>query len=134
MKYEKSCGAVVYKFESENRLYLIEHMALGHISLPKGHVEDGETEAETALREIREETNLEAELDTNFRKTITYSPFEGITKDVVFFTAKAKEGALINQESEVSGLEWLSFEDAMNILTYDTDKEVLTAAHEYLNG
>ena len=44
MKYEKSCGAVVYKEDQGRRLYLIEHMALGHIPLPKGHVEEGETE------------------------------------------------------------------------------------------
>ena len=67
MKKEKSCGAAVYKYENGKRLYLLEHMVQGHISLPKGHVEQNETETETAEREIREETNLTVKLDTNFR-------------------------------------------------------------------
>lgn len=77
MKKEKSCGAVVFRREGERVLFLLEHMVQGHISLPKGHVESGETEAETALREIREETGLEAVLDTSFRHVITYSPAPG---------------------------------------------------------
>ena len=74
MKFEKSCGAVVYKAVSDVTLFLIEHMALGHTSLPKGHMEEGETEEETAVREIKEETNLDVVLDTRFRHTISYSP------------------------------------------------------------
>ena len=108
---EKSCGAVVYKTEGNERFYLIEHMAVGHLSLPKGHVENSETEAETALREIKEETNLDVELDTSFREVISYSPYHDCVKDVVFFVAKAKAGPLVNQESEVSLLEWKSFEE-----------------------
>ncbi|MBQ9251414.1 MAG: NUDIX domain-containing protein [Clostridia bacterium] len=134
MKLEKSCGAVVYKLEGTSPLFLIEHMALGHTSIPKGHVEGNETEEETALREIREETNLEVDLDTGFRHTISYSPFEGIHKDVVFFIARAKTDLLINQESEVSALEWLPFDDAVAAMTYDTDKETLQAARKYLDA
>ena len=133
IKKEKSCGAVVYKQEGGKRLYLIEHMALGHTSIPKGHVEGDETETETALREIREETNLDAEIDTGFRHVITYSPFPGIIKDVVFFTAEAVTDTLINQESEVSGLEWMELDDALRALTHDSDKEVLASAAEYLD-
>ncbi|MBQ7646054.1 MAG: NUDIX domain-containing protein [Clostridia bacterium] len=59
MILERSCGAVVYKRTDKRVLYLIEHMARGHVSLPKGHVEDGETEEQTARREIKEETNLD---------------------------------------------------------------------------
>ncbi len=133
MKFEKSCGAVVYKKENGEYLFLIEHMAQGHTSIPKGHVENDETEEQTALREIKEETNLEAKLDTNFRHKITYSPFEGIMKDVIFFVAEANSEKLINQECEVSSLEWMNFDDAVNAVTFDTDKETLKLAFEYLN-
>ncbi|MBQ6384204.1 MAG: NUDIX domain-containing protein [Clostridia bacterium] len=132
MKKEKSCGAVVWKKENGKILFLIEHMALGHISLPKGHVEGNETEEETALREIREETNLEVRLDTGFRHVVTYSPRSGILKDVVFFIAEAVSDRLINQECEVSALEWLPFEQALKILTYTTDRDILSLAAEYL--
>jgi len=57
-KREKSCGAIVYRRESGNVLYLIIQQKSRHWSFPKGHVERGESEKETALREIREETGL----------------------------------------------------------------------------
>ena len=133
MKREKSCGAVVYKREEDRYLFLIEHMRLGHISLPKGHVENGETETQTALREIKEETNLDVRIDTEFRRVITYSPCPGVVKDVVFFIAEAASDVLINQECEVSGLEWLPFDEAVETLTFDSDRETLRKAQEYLN-
>ena len=132
MKQEKSCGAVVYKREKERVFFLIEHMALGHVSIPKGHVEEGETETQTALREIKEETNLDVSLDAGFRNVITYSPYPGVIKDVVFFVAEAVSDELINQECEVSGLEWLSYEDAQKVLTFESDRDTLRKAREYL--
>ena len=124
MKFEKSCGAVVYKAVSDVTLFLIEHMALGHTSLPKGHMEEGETE---------EETNLDVVQDTRFRHTISYSPYPGIEKTVVFFAAEAASDSLVNQECEVSALEWMPYEQACLAMTYDEDKETLAAAKKYLD-
>ncbi len=132
MKHEKSCGAVVYKTSDGEHRFLIEHMALGHTSIPKGHMEKGETEEQTAVREIKEETNLDVRLDTRFRRTISYSPYPGVQKEVVFFLAEAASETLINQECEVSALEWMPFEEALGAVTYDTDKETLKAAEAYL--
>ena len=89
MKHEKSCGAVVYRMEEGQLFFLVEHMKMGHISIPKGHVEGNETEEETARREIKEETNLDVRMDTAFRHEISYSPASGILKQVVFFAAEA---------------------------------------------
>ena len=72
MKKEKSCGAVVFRREKDGLVFLVETMTLGHISLPKGHVEDGETEEETARREIREETGKS--LDELFREVFKCLP------------------------------------------------------------
>ena len=132
MKYEKSCGAAVYRIEQGTILFLIEHMKLGHISIPKGHMEGQETEEETAVREIREETGLEVELDTAFRHAVRYSPRAGIEKEVVFFTAQLTGGEMQNQECEVSALEWLPYDRAVEAVTYRTDKEVLAHASAYL--
>ncbi len=132
MKYEKSCGAAVYRFRNGILYFLVEHMIQGHTSIPKGHVEGDETEEETAVREIREETGLEVKLDTAFRREISYSPFEGIEKKVVFFAAEPAGGEMKNQECEVSGLEWLPADEAVKAVTYDTDKEVLAHAAAYL--
>ena len=132
MKFEKSCGAVVYRIESGELLFLIEHMVKGHVSIPKGHVEGDETEEETALREIREETGLEVRLDTAFRHEAHYSPDVGIEKQVVFFCAQPTGGEMKNQECEVSLLEWLQYERAIEAVTYDSVREVLVHAAEYL--
>ena len=132
MKYEKSCGAVVYQWTEGQPLFLVEHMVKGHISLPKGHVEGRETETETALREIMEETSLSVRLDTAFRHEVSYSPAEGVQKTVVFFIAEALPGQMKNQECEVSGLEWLPGGAAVEAVTYSTDKEVLRHAISWL--
>lgn len=131
---EKSCGAVVYKKEEEKIYFLIEEMKAGHYSIPKGHVENNETEIETALREIKEETNLEVNLDSSFREVVSYSPYEGCIKDVVFFVAEAKTFDMKEQLIEVTSLKWLEPVDAINILTFDSDKEVLRKALKYLGG
>ncbi len=134
MKYEKSCGAVVYRFQNNQLFFLVEHMRLGHTSIPKGHVEGNETEAETAIREIREETNLEVRLDTVFRHEICYSPAKDTEKQVIFFAAEAVTGNMKNQECEVSALEWLPYEQAIRAVTYDSDKDVLNHAAVYLGA
>ena len=92
MKKEKSCGAVVYRQgETGVEVLIIKHKNGGHWAFPKGHVEKKETEPETALREIKEETGLKVELDTGFREMVTYSPKPNVMKDVIYFAAKAKK-------------------------------------------
>ena len=134
MRKERSYGAVVYKKENGEYLYLIEYMRLGHISLPKGHIEEGETPLECTLREIREETNLKVEVDMNFSHTITYSPKPDTIKDVTFFVAEAKSSDLVPQPEEVSSLAWMKKEDALKVLTFQSDKDTLVDADHYLNS
>ena len=75
MTHEKSCGALIYrKKQGEYELLLIRHRSGGHWSFPKGHVENNETEIETALREIREETGLRVALQKGFRQCVEYFP------------------------------------------------------------
>ena len=132
MKYEKSCGAVVYTVRDGQRLYLVEHTPSGKYVLPKGHVEAGESEAETALREIREETNLEVALDCSFREIAVYSPKLNVEKTVVFFLAQPTSWELIPQSGEVESLSWLPFEEAEPLMTYPPVREVLIKAEACL--
>ena len=75
MKHEKSCGAIVYrKLGDTYQLLLIKHKFGGHWSFPKGHVEKGENEFQTALREVKEETGLEVTLQKEFRQCVEYFP------------------------------------------------------------
>ena len=121
MKYEKSCGAVVFNGDK----VLVIQQVKGHWGFPKGHVEPGETEVETAKREIKEETNLDVEINDKYRYVEHYSPKEGVEKDVVFFVAKKVGGDVKVQEEEVRCTEWLLPEDAMERLTYDSSKRIL---------
>ena len=121
MKYEKSCGAVVFDGDK----VLVIQQVKGHWGFPKGHVEPGETEVETALREIKEETNLDVEINDKYRYVEHYSPEEGIEKDVVFFIAEKTGGEIKVQEEEVLSTEWLLPKDALERVTYDSSKRIL---------
>ena len=133
MRKEKSCGAVIYKYiDNELFILLLKHN-LGHWSFAKGHVEDSETEQETAIREIKEETNLDVTINSDFRYVITYSPYEGAIKDVVYFLATTNSNNIKAQQSEISEIKWFKYEDAISMITYEDDRKVLMKAIEYLN-
>ena len=74
--YEKSCGAVIFrKNKNDVKLLLVKNHNGRHWSFPKGHIEENETEEETAIREIKEETNLDVKIMDNFREVSSYCPF-----------------------------------------------------------
>ena len=128
MKKEYSYGAVVYQYKNGQIVYLIEHMALGHVSLPKGHIEKGETPVMCAKRELKEETNLDVEIDTSFQYVITYLPKPDVSKDVTFFLGTPTTLDLKPQLEEVESLEWVTLNQALSLFTFQTDKDVLIAA------
>lgn len=134
MRYERSYGAIVYKIKDDGIYILIEHMIQGHNTMPKGHIEEGESEVECATREIKEETNLDVTIDTSFSRDITYSPYPDIEKTCTYFIAELKEEEekLKPQECEVNSLEWLKIDEAISSLTYQNDREVLIAFKEEL--
>lgn len=133
MKKEYSFGAVIYRYNNGKREFIVEEMNLGHISLPKGHIEEGETPIETARREIKEELGLDANINDAFRKTITYSPAFGVIKDVTFFLATVEEKEITVQKEEVSKAYFLEYEEAYNRITHTSDKKVLQSANRYLD-
>ena len=123
---ETSVGAFIYKIENNEILFLLVYSKRNNEwGFPKGHVEDGETEIQTAVREIKEETNLDVEIDETKRFVEHYSPEDGIEKDVVFFVAKKTGGEIKVQEEEVKDTKWLTINEAMEILTYESSKRIL---------
>lgn len=134
MKYEKSCGAVVYRWHQNTLEFMILHMQRGHFSLPKGHVEPGESERQTARREILEETGAHVVLHFRFRHVVTYSPFPHVTKDVVFFLARYRYGTIVPQLEEVQAIHWLPVDEAIAHVSYPTDQHVLRLAAEFLTS
>ena len=104
MKREKSCGVLVLR-QQEDELYvvLLRHRFGGHWSFPKGHVEAGESERQTALREVREETGLTGiKLMDGFRESVEYSPKPGVKKQVVYFLGTTEQEKLVQQEEEIN--------------------------------
>ena len=114
------------------RLYLIEQMQKGHRSICKGHMEKDESEHQTAAREILEETGLTVKFVEGFREIIEYSPYENCLKTVVFFLAYTDSMNVVSQEEEIKEIYWLSFDEAMTALTFDSDRATLQKAEQFL--
>ncbi len=124
MRKEKSCGAlVVRRGKEEAEILLIKHNG-GHWAFPKGHVEAGETEEQTAVREVREETGLVVKLDTRYREMVTFSPAPRTLKDVVYFAATVVSGTETPQLSEVSDVRWVPFSKAERYITFGNDRHL----------
>lgn len=118
--FEKSCGAIVF---DESNVLLVTHQE-GHTSFPKGHVESEETEEETAIREVLEETNVKIEINSNYRYVSEYSPREGVKKTVVYFLGKKISGIIHEQEIEIKKAIWVNKYKVLDYLTHDDTKEI----------
>lgn len=134
MKHEKSCGAIVYKFGEDGQpmLLLVKHRYGGHWAFPKGHVEAGENEFQTAHREILEETGLNVRLKEGFRESVEYSPKPNVMKEVVYFLGEVVDGQEHRQEAEISDLKWLSIEDAQRQVTHENNRRLIEDAKRFL--
>ena len=135
MIYEKSCGFVVYRESSGVREYLLVSALNGKYGFPKGHVERGETEYETAVRELKEETNLEVRFVDGFRRQIEYRlPQKRDTmKRCVYFLGEYTEGEIICQEEEVLDAVFVDFDRAIEMIPFANARAVLQEADEYIN-
>ena len=134
---EKSCGIVLF---NSDEFLLIQHPTKsngdeGHWDFPKGHVEDNETELETAKRELIEETGIvNFRLFDGFRHRIEYNFQKGneiIPKEVIFFLAESNTKE-VKLSSEHENFVWLNSDLAFNKLTYTNAKEVLVAVKTFL--
>lgn len=134
MRKEKSCGAIIYRINNKKLEYLLIRQNEGTWGSPKGHMEKGETELDTAIREIKEETNIDAIVDTNFRKEITYYIEEkDIMKTSLYFVATSNSFNIKLQDEEISEYVWLDYEESLNKITYDNFKGIFIEANKYLN-
>ena len=130
LKKEKSCGCVIME---KDKVLLIQQIE-GNWGFPKGHMEVGETEVETAIREVKEETNLDVEINENKRYTVEYITGRNTYKEVVFFLAKKISGNEKYQESEITAMKWMNFDDAMKTLTYDKTRKLFSNILKEENG
>ena len=135
MVWEKSCGALVVRREGDNYyILMIRHKPKGNRSFPKGHMEAGETEYATALREVMEETSSQIAIVSDFRATVNYSPSPGVMKEVVYFLAFTTSPSIKPREGEIAEVEWIPLEQAEGCLTHENDKTVFRAAMERMQN
>jgi len=137
MSVEKSAGAVIFRKEKWVIYYLLLHYQAGHWDFVKGNIEKGEEIKQTIIREAEEESGIKGlEFIKGFKETIEYFyKLKGKTifKTVVFFLAETKTKE-IKLSFEHIGFKWLSYEGALEILTYKNAKEVLIKANNFLLG
>ena len=135
-KTEKSCGAVVFTREAGELRYVIITSPEGFCGFPKGHAEAGETEQETALREIREETGLKVRLLEGFRTTDSHPLVrEGkptVIKEIVYFLGEFCAQDPRPQQSEVTRLLLLEYKEAMASFQFESSRRILREAHDFL--
>ena len=135
---ERSAGVVVFVDVAEDvkpgRLFLLLDYGR-HWDYPKGHLEEAEDDRTAALRELREETGIDAELIPGFSHEIGYTFRSGskglVNKRVVFFVARARSRKVRLSEEHI-GYDWLDRPDALRRLTFENARQVLIAADDFL--
>ena len=130
MKTETSAGIVVF----HEKEFLLLHYPEGHWDFPKGVIESGEGHEQAALRETKEETNLEVEIIPGFKQEIHYSferDGEKTSKTVYFFLGKSKTKD-VKLSWEHTAFAWLSYEKALQKLTFENAKDLLRKAKKFL--
>ena len=128
MKREFSAGGIV--FNSKGQVLVTQHSQNKHWSFPKGLIDPGQTTKEAALREVKEEGGIEAEIidkvgDSKYVYTFNN---EKIFKVVTYFLMKYVYGDIKDHDSEVSDIGWYEVEDALKQLSFSRDRELLKEA------
>jgi|TARA_Y100000310_G_scaffold288763_1_gene314703 8-oxo-dGTP pyrophosphatase MutT (NUDIX family) len=131
MKKQKSCGLILFTREKDTK-FLLLHYKHGHWSFIKGHVEEGELDKETVSRETKEETGItDFSFIEGFKEDINYTFKESnktIFKEVTFYLAETKEKD-VRLSDEHIGYEWLGFDDALRLLSFNDTKALLKKAN-----
>lgn len=95
-------------------------------SLPKGKLEQGETDEDCAVREVEEETGLRCSLGSEL-PTIRYVDRKGRFKEVRYWSMEPDSGVLQDGNDEVDEVRWVSLAQAYELLSYVHDREVVAA-------
>lgn len=129
MKREFSAGGIVFK---GNKVLLTQHSQNHHWSFPKGLIDPGQTTEQTAIREVREEGGVNAEIvdKVGYSKYVYTLDGEKIFKVVTYFLMKYVSGKIEDHDWEVENLGWFSPEEALKKLSFSQDKELLKKALE----
>ena len=130
MKREFSAGGIV--FNKKGQVLVTQHSQNKHWGFPKGLIDPGQTPDQTALREVKEEGGVVAEIigKVGYSKYVYTFNNEKIFKIVTYFLLKYVSGETEDHDWEVSDLGWYELEEALKKLSFSHDKELLKKAVE----
>ena len=137
MRSEKSCGTVVFrKTRGKYAVLLIKNKYTDCWSFPKGHVEEGENEYQTAIRETFEETGIEVKIENGFRMESKYmiGKKKNIEKTVVYFTALTTRAFVVPQPEEISAFRWFFEDEFPYDHSFDNDKVIFEEALKFIKA
>src|SRR4051812_4991556 len=133
---EYSSGGVVYRGTPRGYdIAIVNRARHTDWSLPKGHIEDGETREEAAVREVKEETGLDARILAPLDEVMYFytSPKKGLIRKIVYhYLMEAAPGDLCGPNSEVSEARWVPIDEAHALLSYQKDREIVEKAMDRL--
>lgn len=140
---DHSAGGIAYRFAEDGacEIALIATQKGTRWQLPKGTCEDGETPEQTAVREVEEETGLVTE-NQGILKTITYTYYDTYRKEEPVLVNKRVDlyllhmvgGELSDASHEVDSVAWFTPQQALEILAFEAEKEVVALAMERLSN
>jgi 8-oxo-dGTP pyrophosphatase MutT (NUDIX family) len=100
------------------------------LALPKGHIDPGESSAEAAAREVREEAGVTGELVEKLGDVRYWYSRDGdrVMKNVAFFLFRYRSGSVEDHDHEVDSAEWVPLEEAPRALAYRGERDMAEAA------
>ena len=127
---EKSCGCIIV---NNNRVLLVYEKNRNFWGFPKGHVEENESEKETAIRECKEEVGLDVVINSNKKYSTKYIIDNKIEKVVVLFGATSNSDNVVMQTEEIKKYKWCRFDEAYDLLSFDNLKQLFKKFMEDYN-
>jgi 8-oxo-dGTP diphosphatase len=135
---EYSAGGVVYRPNgSDTDIALIYRTRHDDWSLPKGHIEPGESREQAALREIKEETGLDASILRPLGEAVYFFRKRSgdlVRKTVYHYLMEALSSELGKPNWEVTEVRWVPITEVQGLLSYEKDKEIVAKAIEELRN
>lgn len=136
MRLIHSAGIIVYKYDSatQERLYILLQYQRGYWDFAKGKLEEGENALEAAIREVKEETNLDVNIHPGFEEALHYYFRERtgmVHKTVTFFIGEAISQEVVLSWEHMNYM-WLPYQAALNQLNFENAKDILRKAEAFL--
>ena len=139
---EKSVGIILFRYNNRDKeiQYLVLYHRGTYWNFPKGKVETGESEVETAKRELKEETGIDnIQIIKGWRQQTDFffkedrgGKKELIKKDFILYLAKMPKGAEVKISAEHNGYGWFNYKIAGKYLKFKSLKEIIKEADSYV--